>query len=273
MAITKSIVELMGGSIEIKIASNRPGSVCWKRSTAKRPFSTISQEAPSIPSGKDERIVNFFSPMEKTDPNAENVARTAVDQTVAMVFLKYPAALQKLLRRLRQGKSALVKHIHIDKQAIGHHLLGNGHQLPVHRVGGADYFPQIFRAVQPGQIRQPPLGAQNHHSIRVEQVQVIHVVPHPVQADLIIGPVVFAQSYADLYNGGNTQREIEALNSGEAKYSDYMRPGFEFLQTLIDRGYIDAEKALVSEAIEGERADFLAGKTPGRSPGWSLNTA
>ena len=41
-----------------------------------------------------------------------------------------------------------------------------------------------------------------------------------------------------------------------------MRPGFEFLQTLIDCGYIDAEKALVSEAIEGEGADFLAGKTP-----------
>ena len=56
--------------------------------------------------------------------------------------------------------------------------------------------------------------------------------------------------------------EIAALNSGEAKYSDYMRPGFEFLQTLIDRGYIDAEKARVSEAIEGEGADFLAQKTP-----------
>lgn len=41
-----------------------------------------------------------------------------------------------------------------------------------------------------------------------------------------------------------------------------MRPGFEFLQTLIDRGYIDAEKALVSEAIEAEGPDFLAGKTP-----------
>ena len=55
---------------------------------------------------------------------------------------------------------------------------------------------------------------------------------------------------------------IAALNSGEAKYSSYMRPGFEFLQTLIDRGYIDREKALVSEAIEAERPDFLAGKTP-----------
>ena len=73
---------------------------------------------------------------------------------------------------------------------------------------------------------------------------------------------VFAQAYADLYNGGTAEAEIAALNSGEAKYSDYMRPGFQFLQTLIDEGYVDAEKALVSEAIEGEGPDFLAGKTP-----------
>ena len=73
---------------------------------------------------------------------------------------------------------------------------------------------------------------------------------------------VFAQAYADLYNGGNTETEIAALNRGETRYSDYMRPGFEFLQTLIDRGYIDGAKALVSEAIESEGPDFLAGKTP-----------
>lgn len=74
--------------------------------------------------------------------------------------------------------------------------------------------------------------------------------------------IVFAQAYAELYGGGNTEAEIEALNSGEKKYSDYMRPGFEFLQELIDKGYIDAEKAYVSEAIEGEGPDFLAQKTP-----------
>ena len=73
---------------------------------------------------------------------------------------------------------------------------------------------------------------------------------------------VFAQAYADLYNGGNTETEIAALNRGETRYSDYMRPGFEFLQILIDRGYIDGAKALVSEAIESEGPDFLAGKTP-----------
>ena len=73
---------------------------------------------------------------------------------------------------------------------------------------------------------------------------------------------VLAQAYADLYNGGNTEAEIAALNSGESKYSDYMRPGFEFLQEMIDQGYIDAKKACVSEAIEGEGVDFLAQKTP-----------
>ena len=41
-----------------------------------------------------------------------------------------------------------------------------------------------------------------------------------------------------------------------------MRPGFEFLQELIDKGYVDAKKAYVSEAIEGEGEDFLAQKTP-----------
>ena len=80
---------------------------------------------------------------------------------------------------------------------------------------------------------------------------------------------VFAQAYADLYNGGDTQAQIDALNSGEAKYSDYMRPGFEFLQKLIDLGYIDAKKAYTYEAIDGEGPDFLAQKTPIVMAYWS----
>ena len=73
---------------------------------------------------------------------------------------------------------------------------------------------------------------------------------------------VLAQAYADLYNGGNTEEEIQALNSGKSKYSDYMRPGFEFLKKMMERGYIDPEKAIISEAIEGEGQDFLDQKTP-----------
>ena len=73
---------------------------------------------------------------------------------------------------------------------------------------------------------------------------------------------VLAQAYADLYNGGNTEAEIEALNNNEARYSDYMRPGFEYLKKMMDLGYIDVEAAYTYEAIEGEGPDFLAQKTP-----------
>ena len=73
---------------------------------------------------------------------------------------------------------------------------------------------------------------------------------------------VFAQAYADLYNGDNTEAEIDALNKGEAKYSDYMRPGFEYLKEMMDKGYIDGKTAYTYEAIEGEGPDFLAQKTP-----------
>lgn len=73
---------------------------------------------------------------------------------------------------------------------------------------------------------------------------------------------VLAMGYAYMYNGGNTEAEIEALNSGAAKLSEYMRPGFKFLKEMMDRGYIDAETALTYEAIEGEGPDFKAQKTP-----------
>lgn len=74
--------------------------------------------------------------------------------------------------------------------------------------------------------------------------------------------IVLAQAYADLYNGGDTEAKIQALNDKEARYSDYMRPGFEYLKEMIDKGYIDACAAYTYEAIEGEGADFLAQKTP-----------
>lgn len=73
---------------------------------------------------------------------------------------------------------------------------------------------------------------------------------------------VLSQGFAELYNGGNTQEEIDAINSGEAKLSDYMRPGFVYLQEMIDKGYIDAKSAYMYEAIDGEGPDFKEQKTP-----------
>jgi raffinose/stachyose/melibiose transport system substrate-binding protein len=84
---------------------------------------------------------------------------------------------------------------------------------------------------------------------------------------------VLAMGYADMYNGGNTTAEIDALNSGETKLSDYMRSGFEYLQTMIDLGYIDPQKAYTYEAIDDEGDDFRNQKTPIVMAYWSAANA
>lgn len=68
---------------------------------------------------------------------------------------------------------------------------------------------------------------------------------------------VLTQGFADFYQSDNMDQLITNLNSGATKMSEYMRSGFEFLKTCIDKGYIDAELANSYEAFD-ERDAFLA---------------
>lgn len=71
---------------------------------------------------------------------------------------------------------------------------------------------------------------------------------------------VLTQGFADFYQSDHMDQLIEDLNSGATPMSEYMRPGFEFLKTCIDKGYIDAELAGSYEAFE-ERDAFLSGES------------
>lgn len=247
---------------------------------------------------EEKKIVNLFSPMEKTAANVENVARSAADKTVMMaeeklgvsvgyvtytaedyqdktyddvtldrarndmddIYLLNPDTLRILgeegklkdlseldcVENLRDVvKAANVvdgKLVGIPQEVVAYGLFVNKDMFDQYGLTlpeTPDDFLECCRVFQENGI-ETPVGANRWW----------------------LETFVLAQAYADLYNGGNTEAEIAALNSGESKYSDYMRPGFEFLQEMMDQGYIDAEKALVSEAIEGEGEDFLAGKTP-----------
>ncbi len=244
------------------------------------------------------QVVNLFSPMEKTDPSAENVARSALDLTVAMAedalgvsvaYTTYTAEDHQdktyddvTLDRARNNMDDLYL---LNPDAILA-LGAEGRLMDLSGLDSAKNLRDIIRTANTVdgklvaipqevvayglfvnvelfrryELDLPETPEQFLECCRVFQENGIDT---PVGANRWwLEAFVFAQAYAELYNGGNTEAEIAALNCGEARYSDYLRPGFEFLQELIDRGYIDAEKALVSEAIEAERPDFLAGKTP-----------
>lgn len=246
----------------------------------------------------NERIVNLFSPMEKTDPNAENVARSAADKTIIMaeeklgvtlnyvtytaedyqdktyddvaldrarnhmddLYLLNPDVIQMLGEEgllMDLSELACVKNLRevvITANTVNGRLVGIPQEVVAYGLFiNKDMFDQY-------DLELPETPEEFLECCRVFKENGIET---PVGANRWwLETFVLAQAYADLYNGGNTEAEIAALNSGESRYSDYLRPGFEFLQEMIDCGYIDAEKAYVSEAIEGEREDFLAQNTP-----------
>ena len=257
-----------------------------------KPKNLISQEREAA------RVVNLFSPMEKTDPNAKNIARTASDLTVAMAEEKLGVSMMYRTYTAENYQDKTYDEVTLDRARSNMDdlyllnpdtllILGaEGKLMDLSGLDSAKNLREIIRVANtvdgkliaiPQEIvayglflnmdlfnqyglSQPETPEEFLECCRVFKENGFET---PIGANRWwLETFVFALAYADLYNGGNAEAEIAALNSGEAKYSDYMRPGFEFLQILIDRGYIDAETALVSEAIEAEGPDFLAGKTP-----------
>lgn len=282
----------------------------WKRLTAVCLAAAMMLTLFSCGSGKSgsknlieqdeepERVVNLFSPMEKTSPNLENAARSAFDKTIALAeerlgvsvaYRTYTAENYQdktyddvVLDRVRSNMDDIYMLNPDVLQILGE----EGQLLDLSGLECVKNLREVVKAantVDGKLVGIPQEMVAYGLFINKDMFDRYGLTPPETPEDFlecceifqqngIETPVganrwwleifVFAQAYAELYNGGNTEAEIAALNSGAARYSDYMRPGFAFLQTLMDRGYIDAEKALVSEAIEGEGEDFLAGKTP-----------
>lgn len=245
-----------------------------------------------------ERVVNLFAPMSKSDPNAKNISATAQELTVIMAeeklglivdYRTYTADNYQektyddvLLDRARNNMDDLYL---LNPDVI--QILGEeGRLADLSGLESAKNLREVVKMANTvdGKLVAIPQEVVAHGlfvnktmfdkyelelpSTPEEFLECCRVfkengIDTPVGANRWwLENFVFAQAYADLYNGGNSEAEIEALNSGEKKYSDYMRSGFEFLQELIDKGYVDAQAAYTYEAIEGEGPDFLAQKTP-----------
>lgn len=244
------------------------------------------------------RIVNLFSPMEKTDPNAENVARSAADKTIVMAEEKLGVTVGYITYTAEDYQDKTYDEVALDRARNDMDDLYLLNPDVIQALGEEDRLRDLSELACVDNLRDVVKTANtvNGKLVAIPQEVVAYglfinkdmfdrydlELPETPEEFLeccrvfkengIDTPVganrwwletfVLAQAYADLYNGGNTEAEIAALNSGQSRYSDYLRPGFEFLQEMIDCGYIDAEKARVSEAIEGEGEDFLAQKTP-----------
>lgn len=250
------------------------------------------------PEEDSSKIVTLFSPMEKTDPDAENVARSAADKTIRMAEEKLGTTVNYVTYTAQDYQEKSYDDVTLDRARNDMddiYLLNPdtirllGEEGKLEDLSGLKCVNNLRDVVKTAntingklvgipqevvayglfinkdmfdkyKLELPETPEEFLECCRVFKENGIET---PVGANRWwLETFVLAQAYADMYNGGNTQAEIEALNNGKSKYSDYMRHGFEFLQELIDCGYIDAKKAYKSEAIEGEGEDFLKQKTP-----------
>ncbi len=254
---------------------------------------------------KDKRVVTLFSPMEKTKPDADNIARSASEKTVIIAEEKLGLTVDYITYTAEDYQDKTYDDVALDRARNDMDdlyllnpdtiqiLAAEGKLMDLSGLDSAKNLRDVVKAanIVNGKLVAIPqevvayglfINKDMFDQYKLElpetpedfleccRVFKENGVETPIGANRWwLETFVLAQAYADLYNGGNTEAEIAALNSGEKKYSEYLRSGFEFLQELIDKGYIDAEKASMNEAIEGEGEDFLAQKTPIVMAYWS----
>ncbi len=247
---------------------------------------------------KEGKIVVLFAPMERSKPDAKNAARTAFDKTIIMAEDKLGLRVEYNTYTSESYQEKSYDDVSLDR--IEHHMddlyllnpdviqksAAEGLLEDLSGLACAKNLREVVKAantvdgklvgipqevvvyglfVNKDMFDEYDLELPNTPDEFLECCRVFkeNGIETPVGANRWwLETFVFAQAYADLYNGGDTDAAIEALNRGERKYSEYMRSGFEYLKEMMDLGYIDAKTAYTYEAIEGEGPDFMAQKTP-----------
>ncbi len=243
-------------------------------------------------------VVNLFGPMEKSIPNGVNTARSAFDMTIFAAEEKWNLSVEYRTYTAENYQEKTYDDVTLDRvrNRMDDLYLLNPDTIQILGAEGRLLDLSILESAKNLRDVVKMANTVDGKLVAIPQEIVVHglfvnqdmfeqynlELPHTPEEFLeccrvfkengIETPVganrwwlenfVFALAYADLYNGGTAEEEIEALNCGEKKYSDYLRPGFMFLKELMDKGYVDAETAYTYEAIEGEGPDFLAQKTP-----------
>lgn len=88
------------------------------------------------------------------------------------------------------------------------------------------------------------------------------ITPIIANNDISFKTLAIGRGFFDVYAGGRAPEVFTELNSGAARLSDYLTPGFELVASFIDKGYVDAAKALVTKKTSDDLEEFARGESP-----------
>lgn len=85
------------------------------------------------------------------------------------------------------------------------------------------------------------------------------ITPYVAHKDYALVVPALVIGLSEIYESSDKEALLHDLATGKTKISDYMKKGFEFVQLLIDKGYIDVNDAKHRNAKDAG-TDFINGK-------------
>lgn len=88
------------------------------------------------------------------------------------------------------------------------------------------------------------------------------ITPIIANNDISLKTLAIGQSFYQVYQENRQSQVFDRLNQGDEPLSMYLTSGFQLAGDLIDKGYIDAEKSLVTKKTSDDLAEFVKGESP-----------
>lgn len=84
------------------------------------------------------------------------------------------------------------------------------------------------------------------------------ILPYGANCDFALCVPAMCVGLSPIYQSDREEALLSELATGETAVSTYLRAGFEFLDLLIERGYIDPQQALATKPSSQEEHDLFA---------------
>lgn len=88
------------------------------------------------------------------------------------------------------------------------------------------------------------------------------ITPIVANNDISLKTVAIAKAMLPVYQSEDTDGEFRRFNSGEADLAEAFRPGFELVEEMLKRGWVDAQEAGVTAKTKDDLALFAKGERP-----------
>lgn len=88
------------------------------------------------------------------------------------------------------------------------------------------------------------------------------ITPVIANSDISLKTLAIGRGFYSVYQESRQEEVFDRLNSGEERLSDYLTDGFAIVKELIDKGYVDADKALETKKTSDDLEEFVKGESP-----------